>query len=143
VLSPATAKSILGRTKSGRWVRSPERFLNYFEEAYLLLKRKNGWCQGAYARSKRGKNLYSAKDKRAHSYCAVGALEAVTPEFKDYSLAARLLSAALGGAPDVNAILARQRVIEENDSKKAEVAEPKILGAYLNVMDALKALCDS
>lgn len=97
MLTPAKAKEILG-VRQGRWVRHPGRFAVYFGDASRLLESK-GWCQGAYARSRRGYALVTGKDKHAASFCPQGALERVTSEYKDYRVCKLLLAGALGVEP--------------------------------------------
>jgi hypothetical protein len=135
VLAKDKARELLGR-RGNRWLRSPERFLGYFSDARNLLVKK-GWCQGAYARSRRGFKLQSGKDKSAASFCAEGALERATPEHKDFKLCKTLLSYALGVLPSGRWSIAS---INDDPTLKPEVAQAQILAGYDNVIDVLEEL---
>lgn len=139
MLTPKQAEELLGR-RAGRWVRSPVRFLGYFQFALKLLNER-GWCQGAYARSRRGYRLSSGKDKHAAAFCAIGALERATPEHKDFKVCHAILGLALG--------ITQARQEREytsigivNDNPDATVAKARILEGYGDSIAALQALCD-
>jgi hypothetical protein len=98
MLTKERARDILVR-RGNRWLHAPDVFLAYFEDGLRLLTKK-GWTQGAYARSRWGHVLQSGKDKSAAKFCAQGALERVTPDFRDFKICRSLLSHALGVMPN-------------------------------------------
>lgn len=130
MLTPERATDILGRSKGGRWRRSPSRYLGYFEDALHLLEVR-GWTQKAYARNKRGDWLPSGKARSATSFCALGALERATPEYKDFEPCRQLLAHAVG--TDIAVI---------NDAPDKAAAKARVLAAYGSVITMLKALND-
>lgn len=133
MLTPAKAEEILGKSKGGRWLRSPARYLGYFDEALALLRK--GWCQGAFARNFRGTKLESAKDRTARSYCAVGALERVTPEYRDHKVCKLLLAYAMGVLPN-----GRWTIAAVNDGPNKQTAKAEVLAGYQNARTVLIAL---
>jgi hypothetical protein len=136
MLTPKQAEEVLGR-RGGRWVRSPARFLGYFQFALKLLTER-GWCQGAYARSRRGYTLHSGKDKHAAAFCAIGAIERAAPEHKDFKVCNTILRLALGVQPTHGESIS----LINDDRLDVDGAKAKIFGAYGESIAALKALCD-
>ena len=133
MLTPAAAEAILGKQRRG-YRFSPAAFAEYFKDATALLTKK-GFCQGAYARSRKGYKLESGKSKHAASFCGIGALERVTPEWREFRVARQLLAQALGVAQDGPTAI--QGV---NDRGAPDAAKATILGGYAAVSKVLAGL---
>lgn len=132
-------ESILGRRQNGRWIRKPEVYMDYLRNAARLLMDRSKWTQQAFARDSRGKVMLTARipkhsQRKPVKFDMIGALEHVTPDFRDFFIA-KLLLAAGAGVP-------HEQLSRFNDRQPADEAYKQVVGAYAIILAALAELKD-